>query len=87
LFYFCIFHLPSIYSMADYWEMDMLFRRVALEEEQRKLDEKGIRHGIRGVRDLDEASSAYKDIDEVMEAQKNLVEIVTTLEPLAVVKG
>jgi len=62
-------------------------RELSLEEEQRKLDEKGIRHGIRGVRDLDEASSAYKDIDEVMEAQKNLVEIVTTLEPLAVVKG
>ena len=62
-------------------------RELDLREEQRKLDEKGILHGIRSIRDLDEASSAYKDIDEVMEAQKDLVEIITTLEPMAVVKG
>ena len=62
-------------------------RTLDLEEEQRKLDEKGILHGIRGKKDLDEASGAYKDIDEVMAHQTNLVEIVRRLEPLAVVKG
>lgn len=58
-----------------------------LQEEQRKLDEKGILHAIRGKNDLEEASSAYKDIDVVMEEQKDLVEILVKLQPLAVVKG
>lgn len=62
-------------------------KTLNLEEEQRKLDSKGIIHGIREKKDLDEASGSYKDIDEVMENQKNLVEIVRKLEPLAVVKG
>lgn len=62
-------------------------KELSLEKEKARLDKKGVLHAIRGVRDLDEAASAYKDIDEVMEAQKDLVEIVTTLEPLAVVKG
>jgi len=58
-----------------------------LEEEQRKLDEKGIIHSLKNVNDLDEASSAYKDISIVMENQKNLVDIVVELSPLAVIKG
>ena len=58
-----------------------------LEEEKRKMDEKGILHAIRGKSDLDEASGAYKDIDVVMEEQKDLVDILVKLEPLAVVKG
>ena len=58
-----------------------------LEEEQDKLDERGILHSIRGVGNLDEASGAYKDIDQVMDAQKDLVKILVKLEPLAVVKG
>lgn len=62
-------------------------KNLNLEEEQRKLDEKGIIHGIRGKKDLDEASGAYKDIDEVMAHQTNLVDIVRKLEPLAVIKG
>lgn len=62
-------------------------RELDLQEEIRALDEKGILHGIRGKRDLEEAASAYKDIDEVMEQQRDLVDIVVRLEPLAVVKG
>ena len=58
-----------------------------LEEEKRKMDEKGILHTIRGKSDLDEAAGAYKDIDVVMEEQKDLVDILVKLEPLAVVKG
>ncbi|KKL72374.1 hypothetical protein LCGC14_2085600, partial [marine sediment metagenome] len=37
-------------------------KELNLEEEKRKLDEKGIVHSIRGIQDLDEASGAYKDI-------------------------
>lgn len=58
-----------------------------LDEEKRKLDERGILHAIRGKSDLDEAAGAYKDIDTVMEEQKDLVDILVKLEPLAVVKG
>ncbi len=62
-------------------------RRLNLEEEKKKLDEKGILHAIRGKNDLDEASGAYKDIDVVMENQKDLVKILVKLEPLGVIKG
>lgn len=58
-----------------------------LDEEKKKLDEKGILHAIRGKSDLDEAAGAYKDIDTVMEEQKDLVDILVKLTPLAVVKG
>ena len=58
-----------------------------LEDEMRKLDEKGIIHGMKTVEDLDEASGAYKDIAVVMEEQKDLVSIVVELEAIAVIKG
>lgn len=58
-----------------------------LATEQKKLDDLGILHAIRGKKDLDEASGAYKDIDEVMANQADLVEILVELKPLAVVKG
>ena len=58
-----------------------------LEEEIKKLNDKGIIHGIRSINELDEASGAYKDIENVMEEQKDLVDIVIKLEPLAVIKG
>ena len=58
-----------------------------LEEEKKKLDDKGIVHAIRNSSDLDEASSAYKDIDVVMENQKDIVKIVHKLTPLGVIKG
>ncbi len=60
---------------------------LSLEEEIRKMDEKGIVHGMRNAKDLDEASGAYKDIDVVMAEQADLVEPVVRLEPLAVIKG
>jgi tRNA-splicing ligase RtcB len=62
-------------------------RKLNLEEEIKKMNDKGIIHGIRTVKDLDESSSAYKDIHTVMLEQRDLVDEVTTLRPLAVIKG
>jgi len=62
-------------------------RRLNLEEEQKILDDQGILHELRGKRNLDEATGAYKDIKTVMENQKDLVEILVTLQPLAVIKA
>jgi tRNA-splicing ligase RtcB len=58
-----------------------------LEKEQEMLNKQGIIHSIRGIQDLDEASSAYKPIEEVMENQKDLVKVLVELSPLAVIKG
>lgn len=58
-----------------------------LEEEIKKMDDKGILHSIRGKGQLDEASSAYKDVTKVMENQSDLVEIIIELSPLGVIKG
>ena len=62
-------------------------KELNLEDEKKKLDDLGVIHSIRSVKDLDEAASAYKDIDEVMKNQEDLVDILFTLTPLAVVKG
>ena len=62
-------------------------KELNLEDEIKKLDDKGIIHSIRDKKDLDEATGAYKDIDEVMENQKDLVEILVKLIPLGVIKG
>jgi tRNA-splicing ligase RtcB (3'-phosphate/5'-hydroxy nucleic acid ligase) len=62
-------------------------KNLNLTEEIEKRDNKGILHAIRGQKDLEEASSAYKDIDEVMALQTDLVEIIHELFPVAVVKG
>jgi tRNA-splicing ligase RtcB len=62
-------------------------KNLNLEEQQKMLDDQGILHSIRGVKDLDEAPGAYKDIDCVLEQEKDLVSIITKLSPLAVVKG
>jgi tRNA-splicing ligase RtcB len=62
-------------------------RKLDLEQEIGILDAKGVVHAIRGVADLDEATSAYKNIETVMENQTDLVEVVVKLEPLAVMKG
>ena len=51
------------------------------------LDDQGIVHEIRTVKDLDEAPGAYKDIQTVMDNQKDLVEILVELTPLGVIKG
>lgn len=60
---------------------------LILADEQKRLDDKGIVHGIRNENNLDEAASAYKDIDVVMQEQKDLVEIKVKLEPMCVIKG
>ena len=62
-------------------------KTLNLKEEQEKLEAKGIVHGVRFQKDLEEASSAYKDIDEVMANQADLAKITTALEPIAVIKG
>ncbi|MDD5366963.1 MAG: RtcB family protein [Gallionellaceae bacterium] len=62
-------------------------RTLDLADEQRKLDEQGILHALRGKGGLDEAPGAYKSIDEVMAQQTDLVAIEVGLQPLAVVKG
>ncbi|MCD8289285.1 MAG: RtcB family protein [Prevotella sp.] len=61
-------------------------RTLSLEEEQSKLDAKGIIHNMT-QRGLDEAPGAYKDIDVVMENEKDLVKPLVELVPLAVVKS
>lgn len=58
-----------------------------LEDEIRKMNAKGIVHGLRSQSDLDEASSAYKDFDRVIVLESDLVKIRTRLEPVAVIKG
>jgi tRNA-splicing ligase RtcB len=62
-------------------------RTLNIDEEKRRLDERGIVHSIRSIQDLDEAPSAYKDIDVVMANQSDLVKIVTELSPMGVIKG
>ncbi len=62
-------------------------RQLDLDHEQKLLEDQGILHSIRGKRDLDEASGAYKNIDEVIENQLDLVEVLVELRPLAVIKG
>jgi tRNA-splicing ligase RtcB len=62
-------------------------KKLNLEEEIKKLDDQGIIHGIRNIKDLDEAVGAYKAIDKVMENQMDLVKILVELSPLAVIKG
>lgn len=62
-------------------------RELDLESEKEKLDKLGVVHGLRSIRDLDEAAGAYKDIGRVMENQADLVNIEVELVPLAVMKG
>ncbi len=62
-------------------------RELSLESEKKRLDDLGVVHGLRSVKDLDEAAGAYKDIDTVMANQQDLVDILVQLKPLAVVKG
>lgn len=69
-------------------------RRMGRKEAERSLDlfaeqtkMKGIVHGLRSRRDLDEAPGAYKDIEQVMKDQNDLVKIVVSLKPLGSIKG
>lgn len=58
-----------------------------LEDEIKKMNAKGIIHGLRSQSGLDEASGAYKDIDKVIALESDLVKVKTKLEPVAVIKG
>jgi len=62
-------------------------RQLNLDDERKRLEDQGIIHSIRHVRDLDEAAGAYKNIDEVIENQIDLIEVLVELRPLAVIKG
>lgn len=61
-------------------------KELDMNKEIAKLEVKGILHGIRGQRSLDEAPGAYKDIMKVIDEQVDLIDIVEVLEPIAVVK-
>lgn len=60
-------------------------RTLDLTEEKAKMGT--VVHGLRNVKDLDEAPGAYKDIDAVMAAQTDLVKIVSRRMPLGSIKG
>lgn len=62
-------------------------RELDFKFEKRKLEEKGIIHSLHSLKDLEEASGAYKNIDDVMNHQRDLVDIDTELVPLGVIKG
>ena len=62
-------------------------RELDLKTEIGRLERLGILHSLRHKRDLEEAAGAYKDITQVINNQRDLIEVVTTLRPLAVVKG
>lgn len=62
-------------------------KTLDLQEEIKKMEAKGIIHGLRVQKDLDEAASAYKDIDQVITLESDLVKVKTKLEPIAVIKG
>ncbi len=60
-------------------------KTLNLEEEQNKMA--GIVHGLRSIKELDEAPGAYKSINVVMENQKDLVKAIVELTPLGSIKG
>ena len=62
-------------------------RELDFKKEVDRLEQQGILHSIHHKRDLEEAAGAYKDIVEVISNQHDLIEVITTLRPLAVVKG
>ena len=62
-------------------------RSLNLKEEIENLEAKGIVHGIRNQKDLQEAPGAYKDIDSVITNEADLVKVKVKLLPVAVIKG
>jgi len=83
---------PESFMSCSHGAGRAMGRKVAqktlnLEAEIKLLNDQGIVHSIRHVKDLDEATSAYKDIQVVMNNQEDLVDKVVELSPLAVIKG
>lgn len=60
---------------------------LSLDDEVKRLDDRGIVHAIRTKRDLEEAAGAYKDIEQVIAFEADLVKVKTRLLPVAVIKG
>ncbi|NLJ38290.1 MAG: RtcB family protein, partial [Candidatus Atribacteria bacterium] len=60
-------------------------RHLNLDEKQKKMG--GIIGKPQKQSELEEAPGAYKPIDVVMANQTDLVRIITTLQPLANIKG
>ena len=65
----------------------MAVKMLDMKTEAKRLEAKGIVHGIRSQNDMQEASGAYKDIDTVIGNEKDLVRVKTRLLPIAVIKG
>lgn len=65
----------------------MAIKTLDMAEEVAELEAKGIIHGIRTQKDMQEASGAYKDIEEVIANETDLVKVKTRLLPVAVIKG
>jgi tRNA-splicing ligase RtcB (3'-phosphate/5'-hydroxy nucleic acid ligase) len=68
-------------------------RRMSRSQAKKQISMDAFKSKMQGIEyepvaeNLDEAPQAYKDINEVMKQQEDLVDIVTTLYPLAVIKG
>jgi tRNA-splicing ligase RtcB len=58
-----------------------------MNEEVKRLEDKGIVHAIRCQNDMQEATGAYKDIESVISNQADLVKVRRKLLPVAVIKG
>lgn len=83
---------PDSFCSCSHGAGRVLSRKAAiqnlnLEEEVKRLEERGIIHAIRCQDDMQEASGAYKDIDTVIANELDLVKVRTKLSPVAVIKG
>ncbi|MCL2388987.1 MAG: RtcB family protein [Elusimicrobia bacterium] len=83
---------PESFNSCSHGAGRLMSRTKAMQElsvakEAERLNKLNILHSIRGVKDLDEAPSAYKNITEVMSSQTDLVKIKVELSPMAVLKG
>ena len=79
--------MSSSHGAGRLMSRSQAIKTLNLEDEIKMMESKGIIHGIRSQRDLDEAASAYKDIDQVIALESDLVKVKTKLEPIAVIKG
>ena len=62
-------------------------KTLNMNEEVKRLEDKGIVHAIRCQNDMQEATGAYKDIESVISNQADLVKVRRKLLPVAVIKG
>ncbi len=62
-------------------------KTLNMNDEVKRLEDKGIVHAIRCQNDMQEATGAYKDIESVISNQADLVKVRRKLLPVAVIKG